>query len=721
MILYVLIITIGLVWPIITDQTGLAQTQKQRSQPQEKVSYNRLINESSPYLLQHATNPVDWYPWGAEAFERARQEDKPIFLSVGYSTCHWCHVMERESFADPEIAEILNRNFVAVKVDREERPDIDKIYMTATQAMTGRGGWPMTIVMSADKKPFFAGTYFPKNARWGKPGLMELLPKIIDVWQNDRQTIMKNADQVAELLVRISDRQPGDLPDSQILGEARDRLAELYDPEYGGFGKAPKFPTPHILTFLLRQHHYTHDAHSLTMVEKTLTQMRLGGIYDHVGYGFHRYSTDGLWRLPHFEKMLYDQALQAMAYIEAFQATGNLFFAQTAREIFTYVLRDMTSATGGFYSAEDADSEGSEGKFYMWSIPEVRQVLDENDSGFFLTLFNLKNDGNFPRHDPGLNTGDNILFLKAPVTDEVLQRRLGKIRKALFQEREKRIHPFKDDKILTDWNGLMIAALAKGGKALDDPQYTAAAEKAADFIWMNLRRDNRRLLHLYRNGKAGVDAQLNDYAFMIWGLIELYENTYKPEYLISAIQLNDQMLQYFWDSENGGLYLTAHDSETILVRQKEVYDGAIPSGNSVALLNLLRLGRFTGNKTYSARAEQIVRAFSTDIKGYPAGHTQFMAGLNFALNPNYEVVVVGDSKSKETQNMLAVLRKPFLPQAVVIFIPTDRRTISEINRLAPFTRNMKMMNNLPTAYVCQDFICKLPTNSVTRMQANLME
>jgi uncharacterized protein YyaL (SSP411 family) len=340
--------------------------------------------------LQHANNPVDWYPWGAEAFERARQEDKPIFLSIGYSTCHWCHVMEHESFADAEVADILNRGFIAIKVDREERPDIDKTYMTITRAMTGSGGWPMTIMMTADKKPFFAGTYFPKTSRWGKPGLMELLPKISDIWQNDRQVLIKNADQVTDLLVRISKRQPGDIPDSQILSDTRDRLSELYDPEYGGFGKAPKFPTPHILTFLLRQHHYTNDTLSLAMVEKTLTQMRLGGIYDQIGYGFHRYSTDGLWRVPHFEKMLYDQALMAMAYIEAYQATGNHLFAQTAREIFTYVLRDMTAAAGGFYSAEDADSEGSEGKFYMWTVPDIRKILDKDESELILTLFNLE-------------------------------------------------------------------------------------------------------------------------------------------------------------------------------------------------------------------------------------------------------------------------------------------------------------------------------------------
>jgi uncharacterized protein YyaL (SSP411 family) len=693
----------------------------EKSQTGQTVKYNRLINESSPYLLQHATNPVDWYPWSTEAFDRARREDKPIFLSIGYSTCHWCHVMEQESFSDPEVAALLNKDFVSIKVDREERPDIDKIYMTVTQAMTGSGGWPMTVILTADKKPFFAGTYFPKNPRWGKPGLMEILPKIIDVWKNDRKAVIKNANQITDLLTRISKRQPGDVPDAQILTDAQHRLAEIYDAEFGGFGNAPKFPTPHSLTFLLRQYHHSKNTHSLAMVEKTLTQMRLGGIYDQVGFGFHRYSTDAQWRVPHFEKMLYDQALLAMAYIEAYQVTGNRFYAQTAREIFTYVLRDMTANGGGFYSAQDADSEGSEGEFYLWTVSEIQKILDKDESELFLNIFNVKIDGNFPNHDPESTKAKNILYLKKPVAEDDLQTRLERIRKELFQERKKRIHPFKDDKILTDWNGLMIAALAKGGKALEEPRYTAAAEKAADFILLNLRDDNNRLLRRYRQGNAGVSAQLNDYAFMIWGLLELYENTYQPKYLKSAIHLNDHMLLHFWDNQNGGLFLTADDSENILVRQKDVYDGAIPSGNSVAMLNLLRLSRFTGNKDYSARAERIVKAFSIDIRGYPAGHTQFMLGLNFALHPNYEVVVVGNSQSKDTLNMLAALRKPFLPETLVIFIPTDRAAGSEMNRLAPFTRTMKALNNLATAYVCQDFVCKLPTNSVAQMQANLKQ
>ena len=729
-------LTITITWILLMAGADLSMaasekpiSQAEKSQPPQAVKHNRLINESSPYLLQHATNPVDWYPWGAQAYQKAKDEDKPVFLSIGYSTCHWCHVMEHESFSDPEVAAVLNQHFVSIKVDREERPDIDKVYMAVTQAMTGRGGWPMTVILTPDKKPFFAGTYFPKTSRWGKPGLMELLPKIVDVWENKRDAVYKNADQITDLLARISKRRPGEAPGKQILMDAQLRLAELYDPEFGGFGEAPKFPTPHILTFLLRQYHQTRDNQLLAMIEGTLTQMRLGGIYDQVGFGFHRYSTDARWLVPHFEKMLYDQALLAIAYIEAYQVTGRRIYARTAREIFTYVLRDMRAAEGGFYSAEDADSEGVEGKFYLWTLPEIQNILDKNNAQLYLNIYNVKNDGNFPSHDPPTQ-GKNILHLKKPFSEiskdlqmsqADLKTRLEYDRRLLFQERKKRIHPFKDDKILTDWNGLMIAALAKGGKALDEPRFTAAAEKAADFILINLRDKNGRLLRRYRQGNAGIAAQLNDYAFMVWGLLELYQNTYQPRFLKAAIRLNDMMVLHFWDDQNGGLFLTADDSERILVRHKDVYDGAIPSGNSVAMLNLLRLNRMTANPDYSARAQKIAKAFSADINGYPAGYTQFMMGLNFALYPNFEVVIVGTPQSVDTLRMLAALRKAFLPDVAIIFVPADHQAASEIIGLAPFTRTMKVLNNRSTAYVCQNFVCKLPTNSVKQMLANLKE
>ena len=706
-----------------TSSTGISSNNK-------NTGHNRLIKESSPYLLQHAANPIDWFPWGTEAFDKARREDKPVFLSIGYSTCHWCHVMEHESFSDQEVAELLNRYFISIKVDREERPDIDQVYMTVTQAITGSGGWPMTIIMTPDKKPFYAGTYFPKNSRWGRPGLMDLLPKIADVWQNDRQKVLTSANEIVQYVTRLNNRIPGDGLDRNILDRANTLLAEIYDPEFGGFGKSPKFPSPHQLSFLLRRYYHTQNQQALEMVEKTLIQMRLGGIYDQVGFGFHRYSTDAQWLVPHFEKMLYDQAMLIMVYIEAYQATGNSFYAGVAEEIITYVLRDMTSKEGGFFSAEDADSEGVEGKFYLWTVREIKKILGDKDAGLWVKTFNVRESGNFQEAGPGTNIDENILHLQKPLPDlakeygmseNLLRRRLEDGRQALYQARKKRIHPFKDDKILTDWNGLMIAALAKAGHALDRKEYTAAATKAADFIRQNLTNDKGRLLKRYRQGQAGLPAHLDDYAFMVWGLIELYQTTFDTGFLKSAIALNDRMLSHFWDEQNSGLYMTADDGEKLLVRSKKIYDGAIPSGNSVALLNLIRLGHFTGNTDYLTKAEHIIKAFSTTVEQYPAGHAQLMVALEFTLNPSFELVVVGDPQGKDTHSMLAALRKPFLPQKVVVFRPADKDRAAEIVSIAPFTRSMVTKNGQATAYVCQDFACKLPTTSLDQMLLNLKQ
>ncbi len=696
----------------------------------QSVKHNRLINESSPYLLQHATNPIDWFPWGAEAFDKARREDKPVFLSIGYSTCHWCHVMEHESFSDPEVAELLNRSFISIKVDREERPDIDQVYMTVTQAITGSGGWPMTILMTPDKEPFYAGTYFPKEARWGRPGLMQLLPQIADVWQNNRQKVLSSAGEIVQHVKRLNESRPGTGFDRPILDQAYQALAERYDPEYGGFGKSPKFPSPHQLNFLLRRYYHTQNKQALAMVEKTLIQMRLGGIYDQVGFGFHRYSTDAQWLVPHFEKMLYDQAMLIMAYTEAYQATGKAFYAGVVEEIITYVLRDMTAAKGGFLSAEDADSEGVEGKFYLWTVHEIKEILGQKDAELFLKAFNVKDGGNFQEAGPGTNIDENILHLQKPlpelaqelgIAENRLRKSLEDSRQKLYHEREKRIHPFKDDKILTDWNGLMIAALAKAGNALDNRKYTAAAGKAADFILQNLTAANGRLLKRYRKGQAGLSAHLNDYAFMVWGLIELYQATYELKYLKHAIALNDRMLAHFWDKQNGGLYMTADDSEKLLIRSKKIYDGAIPSGNSVATMNLLRLAGMTANKEYESRAQSILTAHSVQVKQYPAGHTQLMSALEFAFNPSYEVVIVGNRQKQDTRAMLAALREPFIPQKVVLFRTEEPTAAADIADIAPFTRSMVTRNGLATAYVCQNFACRLPTTSVDQMLKNLKQ
>jgi uncharacterized protein YyaL (SSP411 family) len=696
----------------------------------QKEKHNRLINESSPYLLQHAANPVNWYPWNEEAFEVAKREDKPIFLSIGYSTCHWCHVMEHESFSDPEVADLLNKDFISIKVDREERPDIDHVYMTVTQALTGSGGWPMTIIMTPDKRPFYAGTYFPKNSRWGRPGLMELLPKIAEVWRNDRNKVNNSADRITRHIVRLGDGRPGSNLDRQTLDQAQAFFVQAYDPEHGGFGQAPKFPSAHQLSFLLRRYHHTQNPQTLAMVEKTLTQMRLGGIYDQLGFGFHRYATDAQWLVPHFEKMLYDQAMLIMAYTEAYQVTGKEFYAGVAEEIITYVLRDMTSAEGGFFSAEDADSEGIEGKFYLWTPREIQKILGEEEAALFVKVFSVKEGGNFEDAGPGHNIDQNILHLRKTlpqlskelgISENQLHSRLEDGRLKLFRAREKRIHPLKDDKILTDWNGLMIAALAKAGNVLDNQKYTTAAAKAADFILQNLTDDKGRLLKRYRQGKAGLSAHLNDYAFMVWGLLELYQATFEIKYLKDAVELNQQMLSHFWDEENGGLYMTADDSEKLLVRSKTIYDGAIPSGNSVTVFNLLRLGHMTGRSGNLTKAERIIKSFSTEVELHPAGHCQLMVALEFALNPNYEVVIVGKPQRKDTMSMLAALGKPFLPEKVVLFRPADHEAAAEVTDIAPFTLSMAAKNGRATAYVCREFACKLPTTSIDQMLKNLRQ
>ena len=705
-----------------------AGEQSAKKLPAKSVKHNRLINESSPYLLQHATNPVDWYPWGKEAFIKAKKENKPIFLSIGYSTCHWCHVMEHESFADEEVAALLNKYFVAVKVDREERPDIDQVYMAVTQTMTGRGGWPNNVFLTPDKKPFFAGTYFPKQARWDLPGLMDLLPRIAEIWQNDRENVEKNAQKITDLLASRGNPGPGDTLDQSIVDKARNMLANTYDPQYGGFGQAPKFPTPHILTFLLRRYHHSQDTQALEMVEKTLTRMRFGGIHDHIGFGFHRYSTDGQWLVPHFEKMLYDQALLTMAYAEAFQATGNTFYARTAREILAYISREMTSREGGFYSAEDADSEGVEGKFYLWTLPQIQKILGKKEAEAFKKIYNLEDDGNFKPSEPEQPAGSNILHLKKTlpklavelgVSEKQLGAQLEKNRGQLFKIRKQRIHPFKDDKILTDWNGLMIAALAKAGRVLDEPKYTSAAVKAADFIMRRLRDKNGRLMKRYRDGKAGLPAHLNDYAFVVWGFLELYQANFKTIYLQEALRLNDLMIKHFWDGQNGGLFMTADDGEKLLIRNKEIYDGAIPSGNSVAALNLLRLGHMTGRQDYLQKAESIGNAFSGAVNRYPPGHAHLMVALEYAQHPNYEVVIAGKPRAKDTRAMLTALRKPFLPGKVVVVRPADKKEAAAIIRLAPYTEFMVPKDGKATAYVCTNFVCKLPTTNIPQMLANL--
>ncbi|HJX13904.1 MAG TPA: thioredoxin domain-containing protein, partial [Dehalococcoidales bacterium] len=522
---------------------------------------NRLAREKSPYLLQHAANPVDWYPWGDEAFGKAARENKPVFLSIGYSTCHWCHVMAHESFEDPEVGRLLNEGFVAVKVDREERPDIDMLYMTVCQAMTGSGGWPLTILLTPDRRPFYAGTYIPRESRYGRLGLLELLPRIRELWTTRPNDLPDSAARITATLQRAVALPPGAELGEDVLHRAWEELAPRFDTRYGGFGTAPKFPSPHNLTFLLRYGKRTGREEARDMVERTLRAMRRGGIHDHIGFGFHRYATDPTWLVPHFEKMLYDQALLATAYLEAYQATGREEYARTAREIFTYVRRDMTAPEGAFYTAEDADSEGVEGKFYVWTSAEIKQILAPGEADLFTRVFNIREEGNFADGAESGRTGHNIPHLTRPLEEisaelqiplSKLEQKLEAIRRKLFTHREQRVRPHRDDKILTDWNGLMIAALALGARALGEPEYAAAARQAADFILNNLVGPDGRLLHRYRDGEAAIPAHLDDYAFLVHGLVELYEATFEVGYLERALALNRQLLEHFWDGGNGG-------------------------------------------------------------------------------------------------------------------------------------------------------------------------
>ena len=685
---------------------------KDRSNP--ILPANRLLSEKSPYLLQHAYNPVRWYPWGEEAFQAAAKEDKPIFLSVGYSTCHWCHVMAHESFEDEAVAALMNQAFICIKVDREERPDIDQMYMSAAQAMTGRGGWPLTIIMTPEKKPFFAATYIPKTGRFGQAGMMEIIPRIQELWNKNRDELLGSADKILDYL-KQKQSQPSDQAaaanlDGAFLERGYAGLDSIYDPQNGGFGTAPKFPTPHNLFFLLRHWHRTGDGHALQMVQDTLQAMRMGGIYDHVGFGFHRYSTDAQWLVPHFEKMLYDQALMAIAYTEVHQATGKAEYARTTREILEYVLRDMTSSQGGFFSAEDADSEGEEGKFYGWTAEELKETLDKEEFKLLIRLFEVHESGNFEKGRNILrqrsSIGDAASVLK--ISEQDLYDRRELIRAKLFLAREKRVHPLKDDKILTDWNGLMIAALAKAAQALHEAKYATAATKAADFILEKMQTTEGRLLHRYR-GEAGIFANLDDYAFLIWGLIDLYETVFDVKYLKAALELNQVMMRHFWDKDQGGLFFSADDAEALLLRKKEFYDGAIPSGNSIAMLNLLRLMHLTGQAELEEPAWDLARSFAAAGE-QPLGHSMLLCSLDYALGPASEIALVGSLQDAGIIEMLQAIRSRFLPNKSTVLVCGE-----EIREIAPFTNNLIQVEGKTTAYVCTDHVCSLPATSPEEM------
>lgn len=677
---------------------------------------NRLIHEKSPYLLQHAYNPVEWYPWCDEAFDRARREDKPVFLSIGYSTCHWCHVMARESFEDEEVARLLNETFVCVKVDREERPDIDRLYMHVCQMMTNSGGWPLTIIMTPERFPFFAATYIPKRSRPERMGMVDLVPRVKEMWCSRRDEITRSANNIMTLLNAMEKEKHNGTFSTKILEDTYERLRGLYDERFGGFVPPPKFPMPHRLLFLLRYWYWYRDQQALEMVTHTLRMMRYGGIYDHIGYGFHRYSTDDTWLVPHFEKMLYDQAMLAMVYVEAYQVTQDEFFRTTACEIFTYVLRDMRSMVGGFYSAEDAESEGEEGKYYLWTLDEIRDALGEEEAKLFAQVFHVNVEGNY--FDPllGKRTRRNILHMAEPLSavaqrlgipESSLRQKMAASRLRLFSAREKRVHPAKDTKILTDWNGLMVAALAKASRVFGDRVYLKAARSAANFILRVMRTPEGRLLHRYLDGSTGISAYVDDYAFTIWGLIECYEATYEIEFLCEALNLQDVMTGCFWDNSEGGFFFTPHDGEHLILRQKEFYDGALPSGNSVALMNLVRLARFTGNSHLESQAWSLVSAFLGIIGGEPVDHTLFLSAYGMLTNPSQEIVIVGKAKAEDTEEMLRTCAQCYLPGAVVLFISDEN--VSDVVEVAPFVKDFTSLQGRATAYICSNFTCHTPT------------
>jgi uncharacterized protein YyaL (SSP411 family) len=630
--------------------------------------------------------------------------------------------MERESFEDPEVARLMNEAFVSIKVDREERPDVDGIYMSVCQMLTGSGGWPLTIIMTPDQRPFFAGTYIPKENRFGRLGMLALVSRLHQAWAAQHDQILHSANEIVAGLQSLAAGAGGESLSESTLKDAYQQLASRFDETYGGFGNAPKFPTPHNLSFLLRYWKRSGDPRALEMVEKNLQAMRRGGIYDHLGFGFHRYSTDAQWLVPHFEKMLYDQALLVIAYAEAFQATGKREYEKTAREILAYVLRDMTSPGGGFYSAEDADTEGKEGKSYVWTLGEIQQVLGPQQADWVIRAFNVSASGNFSEHGAE-STGENILHrteslrqlaAEFSISEPELEERLEAAREKLFAWREKRPHPHKDDKILTDWNGLMMAAFAKAAQAFDEPSYAQAARRAAAFILQKLRGPEGQLLHRYRDGQAAIPANLDDYAFLIWGMIELYETSFDVRDLERALDLNQDVIRRFWDERGGGFYFTAEDSENLLVRQKEIYDGAVPSGNSVQMLNLLRLGRMTANTDFEEKAAQIGRAFSKMVAQSPSAFTQLMVGLDFAVGPSFEVVIAGESEAPDTRELLRALRTQFIPNKVALLRP-DEKTTPEITRLAQYTRHQSSLEGRATAYVCRNYRCELPTTEVSQM------
>lgn len=679
--------------------------------------WNRLIFEKSPYLLQHAANPVDWYPWSEEAFNLAKKLDKPVFLSIGYTTCHWCHVMEHESFEDEEVAKLMNETFINVKVDREERPDIDNVYMQVTQMLTGRGGWPMTVIMTPDKEPFFAGTYFPKktNPRFNRMGMLELVPKINEIWKSsNRDSLLQESKKITDQLKRIQNSMTSDQEiNPNVLDLSFEQFKDSYDKVFGGFGSSPKFPKPHDYSFLTRYHLRTGNIEAIEMVKKSLHEMREGGVYDQIGFGFHRYSTDKKWLVPHFEKMLYDQAMLIHAYLDAYIATEDKYYLYVVEEIVDYVLRDMTADFGAFYSAEDADSEGEEGTFYIWNADELKSALDSAEYALIKDILTIRDNGNCYVERERTNI-PHIIKSK----DYIKNEKFHSIRKKIFDIRELRVHPQKDDKVLTDWNGLMISALSRAASITGNKVYKNASIKATEFILKKLKQNKGKLFKRYRNGQSAIDGMIEDYAFLVWGLIELYQVTFDVKYLKEAKNISDYQIENFWDEEKKGFYFYDKNAEDLIVRPKEVYDGAIPSGNSVSSYNFIRLGKILNNETYRMIGTETMNAFSARINQSGRGYTMMLQAIDYDFGPSYEVIISGRYKDPKTQEILKeVYESKNLNKVVILLDPDHEEEITQIIPFAKFYFNNK--SNTPIAYICKNYTCDLPTSDLNKIRSQL--
>jgi uncharacterized protein YyaL (SSP411 family) len=674
---------------------------------------NRLIHESSPYLLQHAHNPVDWHPWGEEAFQKAKSENRPILLSIGYSACHWCHVMEKESFENEQIAALMNANFVSIKVDREERPDLDEIYMNAVQMLTGRGGWPMTVFLTPEGKPFFGGTYFPPEDRHGMPGLPRILHAVAQAYRERSQEVSQSVEQILAALDRLATVTESTRPfASGTIVESAENLSQAYDPEFGGFGKAPKFPNAGVFELFLRAHRNSKKQRFLETIVYTLTRMAEGGIYDHLGGGFHRYSVDEKWLVPHFEKMLYDNAQLLRNYAQAFSITREPLFKKVVEETTVYLLREMLHPEGGFYSTQDADSEGEEGKFFVWTQDEVIKILGEESGEIFCRVYDVSEFGNFE--------GKNILhavltleqaarFFRKEVTE--VERVIAEGKQKLFQEREKRVKPFRDEKILASWNGLMLSGLADASKILDGPSCLAAARKTVDFIFTQMFRDGL-LLHTYKDGQAKLLGYLDDYAFVAAGLLDLYESTLERANLQRSIELADTMIREFWDDIDGAFFYTGKSHKALISRTKPAFDGSVPSGNAVATQILLRLYYYTGKEDYLKRAEKTLRIYYDAMEQQPFGFAHMLSALDFYLEKPREIVLVAKREERADIELTRKINSLYLPNKTLQALDPDVPP----EKVSPLLEGKGQVGGKPTVYVCHQFTCSPPVTDWNKLE-----